>query len=104
MLVEVAEQYPWKGNVRELNNFLERCLIYYRDRIPTKEQLIQLIQKGGLIEFQETSDTLSFKEQIEKENIYNALVNNNGNIPMAAKQLSISKSTLYRKIKKYKLD
>lgn len=71
---------------------------------PNEGAVDSVDSERGLIEFQETSDTLSFKEQIEKENIYNALVNNNGNIPMAAKQLSISKSTLYRKIKKYKLD
>ncbi|WP_168733928.1 sigma-54-dependent Fis family transcriptional regulator [Metabacillus sediminilitoris] len=105
-LIEVAEQNQWNGNIRELNNFLERCHVYYRERTPTREQLIQLIHKGGLIlQHPETSsEDINFKEQIEKEQIMNALIQNNGNIPLSAKQLSMSKSTLYRKITKYRLN
>lgn len=105
-LIEVAEQNQWNGNIRELNNFLERCHVYYRERTPTREQLVQLIHKGGLFTpLQETSSkNINFKEQLEKENIMNALIQNNGNIPLTAKQLSMSKSTLYRKINKYKLN
>jgi transcriptional regulator with PAS, ATPase and Fis domain len=103
-LIEVAEENHWKGNIRELNNFLERCHVYYRERVPTREQLVQLIHKGGLMLHGETSGKVNFKEEIEKENIMSALIQNNGNIHLTAKQLSISKSTLYRKIHKYKLN
>jgi sigma-54 dependent transcriptional regulator, acetoin dehydrogenase operon transcriptional activator AcoR len=104
-LFEVAEQNQWKGNIRELNNFLERCYVYYRERLPTREQLVQLIHKGELITYTVTnSKEVNFKEQIEKENIMNTLIQNNGNIQLTAKQLSMSKSTLYRKINKYNLN
>lgn len=80
--------------------------MYYREKTPTKEQLVQLIHKGGLVSPnpESRSQDINFKEQIEKENIMNALIQNNGNIPLTAKQLSMSKSTLYRKINKYKLN
>ncbi len=104
-LIEVAEQNQWNGNIRELNNFLERCYVYYRERIPSKEQLVELIHKGGLNTQAETEgDTTNFKDQIEKEQIKNALLQHNGNIPLTAEQLSMSKSTLYRKMKKYHLN
>ncbi|MFV2049186.1 sigma-54-dependent Fis family transcriptional regulator [Metabacillus litoralis] len=104
-LIEVAEQNQWNGNIRELNNFLERCYVYYRERIPSKEQLVELIHKGGLnTQAEKEGDTANFKDQIEKEQIKNALLQHNGNIPLTAEQLSMSKSTLYRKMKKYHLN
>lgn len=103
-LIEVAEQNQWKGNIRELNNFLERCHVYYRESVPTRDQLVHLIHKGGLMTHTENSGNGNFKEEIEKESIMCALIQNSGNIQLTAKQLSMSKSTLYRKINKYKLN
>lgn len=103
-LIEVAEQNQWKGNIRELNNFLERCHVYYKESVPTRDQLVQLIHKGGLLTHPKTSGQVNFKVEIEKEHITNALIQNNWNMQLAAKQLSISKSTLYRKINKYNLN
>ena len=105
ILIEVAEQNQWNGNIRELNNFLERCYVYYKERIPSKEQLVELIHKGGLNTQDEAEGkTTNFKDQIEKEQIKNTLLQHNGNISLTAEQLSMSKSTLYRKMKKYHLN
>ncbi|WP_110927316.1 sigma-54-dependent Fis family transcriptional regulator [Bacillus massiliglaciei] len=104
-LIEAAEEHDWKGNIRELNNFLDRCYVYCRDRIPTRDQLMNLIHKGGIMTEPETnSKSANFKEQIEKEKIMKTLIQTNGNIQLASKQLSMSKSTLYRKINKYQLN
>ncbi|XCS13030.1 helix-turn-helix domain-containing protein [Aeribacillus pallidus] len=57
---------------------------------------------------QENSETfhkgnLSYRDQLERERILNMLKKTNGNIGEAAAALNISRSTLYRKLKKYKL-
>jgi transcriptional regulator of acetoin/glycerol metabolism len=54
-------------------------------------------------EFVNTSQSLSFKD-IEKESIARALAVNEGNVLKAAKDLHISRATIYRKIKKYSIN
>jgi transcriptional regulator with PAS, ATPase and Fis domain len=99
----ILEKYDWPGNVRELKNVIEsaaavcdsdqiepRHLMFFkpRRRDPTMEKL-PLAGK-----------TL---ESIERNAIQQTLEQCGGNKTKAAKQLGISPSTLYEKVKKYKL-
>ena len=101
--MRILETYDWPGNVRELRNVIEsaaavcdsdqiepRHLMFFkpRRRDPTMEKL-PLAGK-----------TL---ESIEKNAIQQTLEQCGGNKTKAAKQLGISPSTLYEKVKKYKL-
>ena len=103
--MKILESYDWPGNVRELKNVIEsaaaivdpdasqiepRHLMFFkpRRRDPTMEKL-PLAGK-----------TL---ESIEKNAIQQTLEQCGGNKTKAAKQLGISPSTLYEKVKKYKL-
>ena len=101
--MKILESYDWPGNVRELKNVIEsaaaiidsdqiepRHLMFFkpRRRDPTMEKL-PLAGK-----------TL---ESIERNAIQQTLEQCGGNKTKAAKQLGISPSTLYEKVKKYKL-
>lgn len=48
-------------------------------------------------------ETLSYREQIEKNHIMEMLEKTNGDIARAAAELNIPRSTFYRKLKKYHL-
>ena len=105
-VIQLFSAYHWPGNIRELFNVLERIRVEYGDRIPSISHL-----KSMLIAWeqeQENSETfhkgnLSYRDQLERERILNMLKKTNGNIGEAAAALNISRSTLYRKLKKYKL-
>ncbi|HZK18412.1 MAG TPA: sigma 54-interacting transcriptional regulator [Clostridia bacterium] len=93
-------RYDWPGNVRELENLVELMLntgeIYDVD--VQNKQIDQSDFHGKSVE---TNFNL---ENAEKRLIIRALRYFNGNITESAKALGIGRNTLYRKIKKYRLD
>jgi DNA-binding NtrC family response regulator len=91
------EKYSWSGNVRELQNAVEREVIHSSgSKLETKDFILQPVEKKKKNE-QESSLNL---ELIEQEAIEKALKRSQGNMNRAAELLGISRFTLYRKIKK----
>ncbi|MBW1614184.1 MAG: sigma-54-dependent Fis family transcriptional regulator, partial [Deltaproteobacteria bacterium] len=93
---------PWKGNVRELENIIERAILMCKgDFIDTKDLFMNEKNK----ETQETKytfmPTVSLKEMEEKV-IYHALDQTNGNRTHAAEILGISVRTLRNKLNEYR--
>jgi DNA-binding NtrC family response regulator len=96
-------KYDWKGNVRELENTIERAVLLGKGDI--------LLPRHLFLEESECEDTnfLSFQtgislRQMEKEMIYKTLKEVNGNRTHAAKLLGISIRTLRNKLREYKED
>lgn len=95
--LEVLEAYDWPGNVRELENIVERAITLCDSKIIYKEHL-QIMPTGR-------GNTLKeLLEYEEKKIIENALIKNNGNNNLVMKELGISKTNFYDKIKKYGLN
>lgn len=84
--------HSWEGNVRELKNVVEYAYAVCETNILGLEDLPP--------EFQEKTN---LGHTTEKENIQKALKQYNGNIGQAAIALGMSRPTLWRKRKKYKL-
>ncbi len=105
--VRYLENYEWIGNVRELQNIIERAYYLCDDRVITEAFLPDLIINHNnnhyIHQNNEASSILSI-ENIEKNNIVNMLLKCNKNVILAGKNLNMSKSTIYRKIKKYHID
>lgn len=100
----VAKEYNWNGNIRELNNFLERLHLYYQQDTPTISDLQHLIEIGSvLIEQNEKLQQNSFVVSPEQRELEEVLKRHQHRISHAAKELGIARSTLYRKMKKYNL-
>ena len=111
-LFEKLISYPWPGNVRELENVIQRAVIYCRDGVLTEEHLPPHIVAGEVGPTNDPSVQLArdpnqgkkLGQQIamtEQEIIEQALMNNNQSRTQAAKELGISRVTLYNKMKKY---
>lgn len=93
------ENYTWPGNVRELRSFVERIYVIY-NMIP-KNQIDSEMIKEFLLQ-----DKLKRKGNglySESEKILQTLEKNNYNLDMTAKELNMSRTTLWRKRKKYHL-
>ncbi len=99
--MRVLCQHPWKGNIRELSNILERTLIL------SEEGQGQIDVDQLPIDVRGSAETpLNLQEAVERfEKAHIALVLrlSNGNREKAAEELGISVATLYRRIEKLQL-
>ena len=105
--------YPWPGNVRELENVIQRAVIYCQDGILKSENLPQNILVGDvgpsndptvMLSSKRESGAASLGQQValtEREIIEQVLCKNNHSRTNTAKELGISRVTLYNKMKKY---
>ena len=98
-VMNLFEQYNWPGNIRELENILERAIILnkgkgiYFDNLPI-----------NIINFEEGKIKKSFSlDDIEIEHIKKILSKVKGNKAKAARILGIDRKTLYRKLEKYNI-
>ncbi|MEL3972059.1 sigma 54-interacting transcriptional regulator [Rossellomorea oryzaecorticis] len=106
---ELMINHQWKGNIRELKNFIEYLFNFVQEGWITLEGSGAIISRKLDIKRQERSAYIpSFSlEKMEKETIEKALLyikKNNLPIEKASELLSIGRATLYRKIKKYQID
>ncbi len=95
--VKKLMNYEWKGNVRELENLLERIMVL-EDSLIIDEDSIPDVEKG-----KKGTKTLNL-EELERKTILRALEISNNDKNETAGLLGIHLSTLYRKIKKLNID
>lgn len=101
---EVLCEYNWPGNIRELENALESAIILSKNNKITIEVIPENIKpfKSNDLDIKEDREANSLID-IEKEVIFKVLKEVKGNITKASRALGIDRSTLYRKIKKFKI-
>jgi len=103
--LDLLINYHWPGNIRELENLLERAInLAHLDgvRFLRPKHFPTLLQKNTLLG--KKPATLSAAvESLEYQLIINTLRSNNYNKSITAKQLDIHPSVLYRKLKKYNI-
>jgi DNA-binding NtrC family response regulator len=99
-VLEFFHSYSWPGNIRELRN----CLLY-ASAITENKSLIELDDLPGNMQQQENScHRYTSLEEIERQQIKETLAATGYNKSKAASLLSISRSTLYEKIRRYGLE
>lgn len=103
--IAYAEKYDWRGNVRELENVVERAYYLCDEDVITEKYLPDEIRYYTLFEYKDDLDSIPMSiEEAEKQAIINALIHSRGHVIEAGKKLNMSKSTIYRKINKYHID
>jgi two-component system response regulator HydG len=113
--------YPWPGNIRELENVVERAVVLCtKQRISTACLPEELVHQGAeqdlnlsqrpptqAAETPTGADQALFRRstaQAEADLIRKALAHNGNNRTLAARELGIHRATLYRKIKQYGIE
>ncbi|WP_077210380.1 sigma-54-dependent Fis family transcriptional regulator [Bacillus dakarensis] len=108
--LNLMASYPWKGNVRELENSVYRLVVLANQGNITPED-VRLILGDQVKEKEEEREIavtgpaapLSISE-MERNAILQALRHHHGHLSNVAKALNISRATLYRKIDKYQIN
>lgn len=110
--LECLKEYSWPGNVRELKNIIERAVVLANSEMIETAQLPDDIKNGshgiplfspGQANLSRTTPNDQTIRSMEKDMIKNALGESSNNKSLVAKKLGISRRTLYRKLKEYKI-
>ncbi|MDP4194240.1 MAG: sigma-54 dependent transcriptional regulator [Bacteroidota bacterium] len=108
--LKLIYEYDWPGNIRELENTIERCIILSESNMIDIEELPTHIKMtagnpsisiNGPI-FSDDAQIIPF-DKLKEEAIRHALKVTNGNIVEASKKLQIGRATFYRFLEKYKI-
>jgi DNA-binding NtrC family response regulator len=92
--------YHWPGNIRELRNVLERSFLLAIDK---KTLNFDYLPDELLYQQHPSPKTDSTLVELEKQMI-TRIIQETQNMSQAAKRLGIARSTLYRKVKQWKID
>lgn len=110
-VMEVLENYAWPGNIRELENTMERAVILAKGEIDYQQLPKRLLEIENSnvssipVQTQHVVNQTAQKPKtaMEQQLIINALKETKGNKSKAAKKLGIARSTLYEKMYQYQL-
>jgi DNA-binding NtrC family response regulator len=93
---------PWPGNVRQLENVVERAMVTCRNRMLSEEDFAFLVRVKNAADGWAVPTNMPLHE-VEKQVITATLQRTEGNIKETAAVLGIDRSTLYEKIRKYSI-
>ncbi|QJB55904.1 sigma-54 dependent transcriptional regulator [Pseudodesulfovibrio sp. zrk46] len=124
--IDILQAYPWPGNVRELKNFVERMFIMYAgdtvtpDKLPPEFQAVKPVARPAAPATGDTpvgdetcpfstliadgpTDLKQARADFEAKFLEAKLKECDGNISQLAKAVGLERSSLYRKLKAYKI-
>jgi DNA-binding NtrC family response regulator len=97
--LEKLQQYPFPGNVRELQYTVERAIIMAdSDVLQASDLLFSPIEAK---QEEQNEDEVLKLSTLEKNAILRVIDKHNGNISKAAKELGLTRTALYRRLSKY---
>jgi PAS domain S-box-containing protein len=102
--LKIFQGYSWPGNIRELENLIERLVVINNDGVVKQNSIINMLNMGERNEIVIDHD-LTLKEAVknlEKEMIEKA-IKNCGSVNKAAVQLGLSQPALWKKCKVLKI-
>ncbi|NUY80620.1 sigma-54-dependent Fis family transcriptional regulator [Flavobacterium sp. MAH-1] len=92
------ERYPWPGNIREMENKIERAVIL-NDSGKISVSDLDVFDYQPQVKFDEDSPL----SDLERQAIEKALAKHSGNISKTADELGLSRPALYRRLEKYNI-
>lgn len=99
---DILFSYPWPGNIRELENTIERAVITTQTSRITVKNLPPLLLGERSHWYEKEIETMTMAEN-EEALIRRALKKSKSNLSRTAKLLGIARGTLYSKMKKYQI-
>jgi transcriptional regulator with PAS, ATPase and Fis domain len=105
--VQALTDYDWPGNVRELHNVMERLVVLGQDVRITREHVLDelgiVLSAPEKVPLDLDYDYRGALDSFEKQILQRAMEQYNGNLHLTSSALGIHRTTLLRKLRKYKL-
>jgi Nif-specific regulatory protein len=102
--IDLLMTYHWPGNIRELENCIERASILSTDRVIRSHNLPPTLQSAASTHSRVDGGLEAILENVEKQMLIDALNLSKGNITKAAEQLKLTERMMGLRIKKYQID
>ncbi len=102
--IDLLMTYHWPGNIRELENCIERASILSTDRVIRSHNLPPTLQSAASTHSRIDGGLEAILENVEKQMLIDALNLSKGNITKAAEQLKLTERMMGLRIKKYLID
>ncbi len=108
--LEILEKQPWSGNIRELQNVVERLALLSTEDEISAEDVEQLViqkksQKNMLDDLLDQTDNFhEYKEEAERLFLLKKLEKYDWNVSATAEAIDIQRSHIYNKMKKYDIE
>jgi two-component system response regulator AtoC len=101
--LRLLEDYEWPGNIRELENYMERAVVLNKSEVISINDFPEPIfqTQKTFVEYHEEDGLMHAVEEYEKQLILSELKKYNGNKAKTANRLKIHRSTFMSKLKKY---
>ncbi|NHE58161.1 sigma-54-dependent transcriptional regulator [Cyclobacterium plantarum] len=98
--LQLLQRYSWPGNIRELQHAIERAIIMAEgDELDSRDFFFLSAKPSN----EKVSNNTYNLDEVEKNLIQKAIDKNGGNISKAAKELGLTRASLYRRLEKYGL-
>lgn len=98
-VLEQIEKHAWNGNIREMENKIERAVILCENNTITVSDL----DLETITAYDENPDDIQLSS-VEKATIEKALLKHSNNISKTADELGLSRGSLYRRLEKYNIN
>ncbi|MFV5686582.1 sigma-54-dependent transcriptional regulator [Flavobacterium sp. GB2R13] len=96
--LEQIAKHAWNGNIREMENRIERAVILCENNYITVSDL----DLEQITTYEDNQDDIQLSA-VEKSAIEKILFKNNNNISKTAEELGLSRASLYRRLEKYNI-
>jgi two-component system nitrogen regulation response regulator NtrX len=103
--IDALRRHPWRGNVRELRNTVERALIMVPEQTISAGQLTDILRgpSAGGSGLEMAGTLKDFKEAAERSYLVHKLRESNWNISATATAIGTPRSNLYKKLEQYEI-
>lgn len=102
--IDAMMKFPWRGNIRELKNIVERLIIMTEENVIEQKDLPEQVRGEVQVYLPDTKTTKTlkeFRELAEKDFILAKLEENDWNISQTAREIDTPRSNLYKKLEQY---
>ena len=102
--IRALMQYRWEGNVRELENVMERAHILSREQVISKRDLPEYLREAAEGTAERPFSDYPTLEEVTRRYLVQVLKHTGGNKEEAARILGVDRRTIYRWRKRYALE
>ncbi len=100
----LLQAYDYPGNIRELENAVEQAVAFTTGPVIRPEDLPEVLRSGPRSKGDGPAPAAGTLEEMERELILRRIHELNGNLSLAARALGIGRTTLWRKMKAYRIE